>query len=469
MTQEILDISPRMPLTIEETGLSSKFTSSLLFKCLYRLGLETNLDIATCLKLGQGIVDDLLGKLKQQGFVEMRAVSGGDSRISRYSLTNAGKDLAIEASRQSEYVGPAPVPLVQYRNQVQRQQLGNETISPEDIAASLAKLVLPPGILRKLGPAISSGRSMLIYGPPGNGKTSISEAIGGVYRQEVYIPHCIEVDGQVIRVFDPTVHVPIQPEKTAGADGLALLKKRPDPRWVRCRRPVVVTGGELTLKMLDLDYDETARFYEAPPQVKATNGVFIIDDFGRQLVQPKDLLNRWIIPLEKRIDYLTIHTGKKFDVPFDELVIFSTNLPPEKLMDPGLMRRVKYKLRVDPPSLPEYVAIFRQVCCKYRLELPEELLSYLLHDYYPKKRARLAAFHPSFIVEHAMSACQYFGKKPELSIELAQDALENLFISETEEEGARGTEGAVPSDLSLSEAQRATAALSGIAGVTREF
>jgi predicted ATPase with chaperone activity len=434
MTETIdsVELSPPMPTRLEDTGLNIKFINSLLYKSIYVLGLETNIEIAAHLKLGQGIVDDLLGRLKQQGFIEIRGIHGLDSRVSRYSLTEAAKDLAIEAAKQSEYVGPAPVPLNQYKIQVQKQRLANEKISFDRLAACLSHLILPSSIIRRLGPAIAACRSLLIYGPPGNGKTSISEAIGKVFQQPIFIPYCIEVDGQVIRIFDQTVHTEIGAKNDGDADYKCLLKKRPDPRWIQCHRPIVITGGELTLEMLDLDFDETAKFYEGPPQLKAVGGVFIIDDFGRQLVQPKDLLNRWIIPLERRVDYLTIHTGKKFDVPFDELVIFSTNLSPKALLDPGIMRRVKYKLRLDPPSRMDYVEIFQQVCQKSQIELPIEVLSYLLEDFYAHSGATLAAFHPAFIVEHALSACQYMGIAPQLTEELVRDALENLFIVESE-------------------------------------
>jgi predicted ATPase with chaperone activity len=470
MIQDSHEVFPSMPARLDEAGLNIKFLSALLFKSIYQLGLETNVEIAACLKLGQGIIDDLLGKLKQQGFIEMRGISGSDSRVARYALTTAAKDMAIEAAKQCAYVGPAPVPLVQYHNQIKKQMLCNEQISVDDIAVGLSHLVLPSSIIRKLGPAVNSGRSLLIYGPPGNGKTSISEAIGTVYRQPVFIPHCIEVDGQVIRIYDQTVHFEI-PMENAGDDYLALLKKRPDPRWVRCRRPVVITGGELTLKMLDLEYDETARFYEAPPQVKATGGIFIIDDFGRQMVKPQDLLNRWIIPLEKRVDYLTIHTGKKFDIPFDELVIFSTNIAPEQLMDAGLMRRVKYKIRVDPPSIPDFVSIFRQVCRKKTIDLPEELLNYLLNEFYPRKHEQCSAFHPEFIVEHAIATCRYLGREPRLTIELAKDAMENLYLEEPEQQDSSAADlgRGFGKSMSLTSFQEATAILSGISGISREF
>ncbi len=430
---------PHIPTKLEDTGLNAKFITALLFKSIYILGLETNVDIASQLKLHQGIVDNLLGKLKQQGLMEIRAISGSDARISRYSLTNAAKELAIEASKQCEYVGPAPVSLKQYQDQVKKQSLSNEKVSMDDLAIGLSHLILPASIIRRLGPAINSGRSLLIYGPPGNGKTSISEAIGRVFWQPIYIPRCIEVDGQVIRIFDQTVHAEIPTPEENNPDYTSLLKKRPDPRWVKCRRPVVLMGGELTLDILDLKYDKTSKFYEAPPQVKATGGVFIIDDFGRQLVQPNDLLNRWIVPLERRVDYLTIHTGKKFDIPFDELVIFSTNISPDKLLDPGQLRRVKYKLRIDPPSMPEFVTIFQRVCKKHQVDLPDSILTFLLDDFYPRKNVPCAAFHPEFIVEHAIASCRYQGRALVLTEELVRDALENLYVSDEPERNEKST------------------------------
>jgi predicted ATPase with chaperone activity len=433
---ETLDNFPLIPTKLEDTGLNVKFLTTHLLKCMYVLGVETNVDIAARLKLSQSIIDELLGKLKQQGLLESRSVSQTAALVTRYSMTNAAKELAFEAMRQCEYVGPTPVPLSQYQNQVNLQKLSNEQVSMSDLTMALSHLVLPGSVVRKLGPAVNACRSLLIYGPPGNGKTSISEAIGKIYREAIHIPHCIEVDGQIIRVFDRTVHNEVSTEETKGQDHLNLLKKRPDPRWVKCRRPVIITGGELTLEMLDLDYDETSRFYEAPPQIKAIGGIFIIDDFGRQLVQPRDLINRWIVPLERRVDYLTIHTGKKFDIPFDELVIFSTNIPPDQMMDGGQLRRVRYKMRIEPPTVPEYVTIFKQVCKKYKVYLPDEILSFLIEDFYPSHGSALAGFHPAFIVEHAIAACRYRGGEPVLTEEIVREALENLYISHGEEQQA---------------------------------
>lgn len=426
---------PPMPITLAETGLNIKFINSLLFKNVYMLGLETNVEIARCLRLGLGIVDDLLGRLKQQGFVEVRRIDGSDSRIAHYSLTNAAREMAIEAARRCEYIGSAPIPLSQYQQQVKRQGLHQEKISTDDLSECLSHLVLPRSIIRRLGPAVNLGQSLLIYGTPGNGKTSISEAIGTVYKHPIYIPHCIEVDGQIIRVFDHTVHSEIPAPKEDTENYKNLFKKRMDARWVKCRRPIVLTGGELTLEMLDLKYDATAKFYEAPPQMKAIGGVFIIDDFGRQLVRPSDLINRWIVPLERRVDYLKIHTGKKFDIPFDEFVIFSTNIVPNKIMDPGQLRRVKYKIRIEPPSAVDYVTIFKTVCKKHKIFLANEVLEFLLDDFYPRTGVPIAGFHPIFIVEHAIAACQYRDGEPILTEDLVKDAMENLYIQDSDEPG----------------------------------
>ncbi len=425
--------APVMPTTIESTGLSAKFLSNLVLKSISVIGFETIPEIAGFLKLSRPVVEKLLTGLKQQGLVEILGSVSTTVPMLRYGLTTCGRELALEAMKQCEYVGPAPVNLDDYKAQVARQSITRERITAHSLEEVFSHLVLQRRLIRRLGPAVNSGRSMLLYGPPGNGKTSISEAIGRVFKQSIYIPYCLEVDSQVIKVFDPTVHFSLSDDAGLAPDDgetITLLKRRDDPRWIKCRRPVIIVGGELTLGMLDLDFDPLSKYYEAPVQVKASGGLFIIDDFGRQLVRPKDLLNRWIIPLEKRIDYLTVHTGKKFDMPFDELIIFSTNIPPNELMDAALLRRVKYKLRIDPPQPSDYVRIFRRVCEQYELELTQGILDYLLKDFYPKIGSGCAAFHPLFIVEHAMATCRFEGTWPHLTLDLVKDALSNLYIQD---------------------------------------
>jgi predicted ATPase with chaperone activity len=432
--EAILQEPPAAPTIASKTGLDTQFLLNLVLKSIYVSGFQTVPEISSQLKLSRGIVEALLQLLKKDGFVEVRGATDANFAILRHALTGMGRDRAVEALKQSTYVGPAPVPLQDYQLQVQKQTVTNERVGAATLLHTLSHLILSPDVVRRLGPAINSGKAILLYGGSGNGKSSIAEAIGHAFEQTIYIPYCIEVDGQIIKVFDTALHKEVAPQPISGhrdASPIYLPPAEFDPRWVRCRRPVVISGGELTLEMLDLEFEPVSKYYEAPLQVKATGGVFVIDDFGRQLLRPRDLLNRWIVPLERKVDYLTLHTGKKFDLPFDQLVIFSTNIPPDELMDEALLRRVHYKFRIDPPTVDEYTAIFHRICTLHKLELPEEILSYILNSFYSKNRAPLAAFHPKFIVEHAIAACNYEGIPPRLTINLVRDALENIVVSQT--------------------------------------
>ena len=429
---------PPVPRTLQDTGLNGQLLLNFILKFLYVPALQTVSEISNPIKLSQRIVESLLETLKEQRLVQVTGTADNNPLILKYVLTSKGKERAIEALNQSTYMGPVPVPLATYQAQVERQTVTNERIHAEQLSQSFSHLVLPEKVLRQLGPGINSGRAILLYGSGGNGKSSIAEALGRTFQQAIYIPYCIEVDGQIIRIFDPALHEEdcSEPDsKSSEEDGLYGRSVKFDPRWVRCRRPAVITGGELTLKMLDLDFDSVSKYYEAPLQVKATGGVFIIDDFGRQQIQPHDLMNRWILPLEKRVDYLTLHTGKKFQVPFDEVVIFSTNIPPEVLMDPPSLRRIQYKLQIDPPTEKEYETIFLRVCKLHDLEFPQDLFSYLMDDFYKRNSLPLAGFHPKFIVEHVMAACKYEGVLPHFSHHLLQDALQNLVVNEPTEKG----------------------------------
>jgi predicted ATPase with chaperone activity len=349
----------------------------------------------------------------------------------RYALTNAGKERASEALRLCEYIGPVPVPLQTYQLQVQKQTITNEIVSIDKLKKSMSHLVLADEIVRRLGPASNSGRAILIYGAAGNGKTAMAEALISAFEQPVYIPYCIEADGQIIKIFDPSVHVPfgIDPREVSSDKHPMFLPHLPyDPRWVRCKRPYIISGGELTLAMLDLDFDIHSKYYEAPLQMKAIGGIFVIDDFGRQRVRPHELLNRWIFPLERKLDYLTLHTGKKFAVLFDQLVIFATNFPPEELMDAAQLRRVHYKIKISPPTADEYKEIFQRVCESYGLEFSEEIIAYLLNSFYIKHKVPFAGFHPKFIAEHIIAACNYMGTQPHITRQLLTDSLENMVV-----------------------------------------
>lgn len=432
--EEVLSDPPRRPETIDDTRLNSHFLVNSILKLIYVSGLETISEFSNHIKLSRGITEELVNIAKKEHLIEVQGAANANYTALRHALTGMGRERAIEAYGWCQYTGPVPVPLSDYHAQVQKQTITNERINAKVISKSLSHLILPEETLRQLGPAINSGKAILLYGFSGNGKTSVAEAIGDTFNQTIYIPHAIEVDGQIIKVFDPSVHKVIssQPDPRGGDQNPIYLPKTSfDPRWVRCSRPVIISGGELTLDMLDLEFDALTKSYEAPLQVKATGGVYVIDDFGRQLVRPHDLLNRWIIPLERKLDYLTLHTGKKFDIPFDELVIFSTNISPGDLMDTAFLRRIHYKLRMDPPSEEDYKAIFRRICEFHHLEISEDMLSHLLHRFYYQNKVPLAAFHPKFIVEHAIASCNYEGVTPHLDLDLVKDALKNLVIAES--------------------------------------
>ena len=379
--EEILGEAPPIPKTIAETGLDAQFLLNIVLKAMYVAGHQTIPEISNHTKLGRLIIEELLQIAKKDALIEVRGAADANFTLLRHNLTSAGRERASEGLRQCQYVGPAPVPLADYQTQTQKQSITHERINAE---------------------------------------------------QNIYIPYCVEADGQIIKIFDSAVHrenssLPIL--EHSNTDSIYLRLPEFDPRWVRCHRPVIISGGELTLQMLDLQFDPNSKYYEAPLQVKATGGIFIIDDFGRQLVRPQDLLNRWIYPLERKIDYLILHTGKKFDLHFDQLVIFGTNIPPGQLMDDALRRRVHYKLQINPPGVEDYKEIFRRICHFYKLELSHEILSYLLNSFYPLRKMPLACFHPKFIVEHAIAACNFDNSPPCLTLDLVKDALENLVVS----------------------------------------
>lgn len=439
--QEVIDTFPDPPKNIADTGLKASFIETLVLKLMYVHGYETPTEVAAALKLSTTITNEVLDSARDKGLLEVLGSSGAmlASEL-RFALTGKGRDWATEALEQCQYIGAAPVPLAAYCDQIERQAMSTERVSQEVLTRNVSHLVLPDGFIDHLGPAVNSGRAVLLYGPPGNGKSSIAEAIGASFTGVVYIPYALEVDGQVIKVFDPTVHdiageedepndkVRVIIDDDDDDDDVPLRKEGIDERWVGCKRPVMITGGELTLDMLDFRYDTTSKFYEAPLQVKAMNGVFIIDDFGRQTVSPKDLLNRWIIPLEKRVDYLALHTGKKFLIPFDELVIFSTNLSPADLMDEAFLRRIPYKIPMERPSVEDFIQIFVRVCEEKKIELPEDLIDYVFDSFYKKQGEKLASHHPRFIVERILDKSRYTGGEPNLDHASVDFALKNLAI-----------------------------------------
>ncbi len=325
--------------------------------------------------------------------------------------------------------GPRRSPFEEFATQVNLQKITNERVTFERLRKSLGDLVFADSIVESVGPALNSGRAILLYGPPGNGKTSVALSFAGVFTDVIYVPYAVMVEGQIIRVYDPSFHSLLSPDPSIEDNNLSFIRRDEyDARWVPCRRPFVVTGGELTLEMLDLRFDPSANFYEAPLHVKALGGCFVIDDFGRQLVSPKTLLNRWIVPLENRFDYLKLHSGKGFTIPFEELVIFSTNMEPEDLMDPAFLRRIPYKIEVAGPSVELYKRIFEQECVRQRLTAPSELYDLIVDKITKSKGLELAAYQPRFIVDQVVTTCRFMGQPTHFQPRFIDYALDNLWV-----------------------------------------
>lgn len=424
-----LELAPAEPRDLRETGLSEQFLVNLILKFMSVKALETPSQLTENIKLPLNVISPLLQFAKDNALIQVLGSSGGKMLSElRYNLTDQGRRRALEQLEQSQYLGPAPVPMAAYINQIERQHITNERVSRDDLTAQLKHLVLPERLVSELGPATNSAKAMLLYGPPGSGKTSIAEAMGRSFKGLVYIPYAVELDGQVITIFDPTLHHPVEKGGEGGAQGRSLIREAADARWALCTRPCVMAGGELRLEMLDLKYSAEAGLYEAPLQIKAMNGIFIIDDFGRQMVNPRDLLNRWIVPLEKHFDFLHLHTGRKFLLPFDVLIVFSTNLAPEDLMDDAFLRRIPYKILVGKPEAGDYVEIFKRVCAAAKLTIPEGLVEELLSGYYQARGESLASYHPRFLVDRVVDQGRYLGELPHLDRERLAAAWRNLFV-----------------------------------------
>ncbi len=429
--EPVLQAAPQPPNSIAESGLSVIDVINLATKWIFATGEVTPSMLADMLKLPPSAVQEMLDEADARRLlVVMGAAHGGASSEFRYALSEKGVQWAHDAASQSQYIGPAPVTYEAFCDRIGRQRIAQEAVGKRAIDAAFSDLVVSSEFILEVGPAINSGRSILLYGPPGNGKSSVGERIGRMFREVVYIPYCFEVDGQVIKVFDEGIHRPVANGDTFPDRTATLHRDEMDPRWVPCWRPLVITGGELTLEMLDLSYNSEAKFYEAPAHVKALGGVFMIDDFGRQLVSPTALLNRWIVPMENRVDYLKLHTGKTFSIPFDELLIFSTNLSPEALMDGAFLRRIPYKIEMAAPSAEQFHRIFQQASRAAGLEVSSQVIDGVISELRDRRRISLASYQPRFIVDQVLAASRFEGVAPEYRADFISMALSNLHTRE---------------------------------------
>jgi predicted ATPase with chaperone activity len=423
---------PPTIVKIEDTGLNPLWLQDLALKVLYFQGYLSGFKIAEeiCLPFA-GVVDQILESLKREKFVEVKSSQVGlGEGAYQYAITGAGVARAREALERSQYAGPAPVPIQVYNEATRKQGQGRVTVTNRVMRQVLSQLVLSETTFQRIGPAVNSGTSIFFYGPPGNGKTSVARSIGQMMlQQSLYIPYAIYIDGQVVKLYDSVNHqlAPGEQATPTGTGGLRGGSRR-DPRWVRIRRPFIVVGGELTLEGLDLVFDDVNKFYEAPFQVKANGGILLIDDFGRQLVRPRDLLNRWIVPLENRVDFLTLHTGRKIDVPFDVLVVFSTNLPPRDLVDEAFLRRLRHKIEIGDPSYEEYREIFRRVAIAKNVKYNDQGLAYLLQEWYIKRNRKLRASHPRDLCDQLLDIARYLGVEPIMNRELIDRAADSYFV-----------------------------------------
>lgn len=421
---------PIIPRTVEETGLSLTFLIDLMLKtAFYEGGIFSLLDMAGKLLLSGMVVEEMVSSAKTNRLIAIRA-SGNVSYSTAailFELTEQGRQRAMSALETSQYVGPAPVPLEDYYRFVAHQSIRQIDLSPEWLNTALQHMVVAQTLLDQLGPAFSSGRSIFLYGPPGTGKSSISEALAKALGGAVYIPHGVVVDGMVIRVFDLEIHAPLTEPENQSELQLDTSQKA-DPRWVHSRRPVVMVGGELTLELLDLDFNEISKTYEAPVHMKANNGVFILDDFGRQQVQPRQLLNRWIVPLERGTDYLTLHTGKKFEIPFDQISIFCTNLKPSELVDEAFLRRIRHKVRVGHQSEADFLEVLSRVCAAEGVVCDPKAAEYLVEKYYRLPKRPFVGSHPRDLLDQITDHARYLHIHPELSVESIDVAAANYFV-----------------------------------------
>ncbi|MCC4115641.1 ATP-binding protein [Aromatoleum toluclasticum] len=416
---------PRAPRTLDETGLPLLFLVELATKLLFLRGQMRLTEISHHLHLPASVLEALLAFMRTERVCEVvrRGETDGDIL---FGLTDAGRARASEFLARCKYAGPAPVSLADYTEQTDRQSVTKMRITREDVNDAFRDLIINPEVRDQLGAAMGSGRAMFLYGPAGAGKTYLAERLSLLLEGNVAVPHAIMVDGEIIQVFDPLIHTPVDDgQRPAGLDNL----QRADLRWVRCQRPVAITGGELTMRMLDLHYDMSTGYYQAPPHVKANNGIFVVDDLGRQLVKPEQLMNRWIVPMDRRHDYLALHSGTKFSLPFDVVLVFSTNLMPSQVADPAFLRRLGYKIHIGPMNEDEYRNIFTRVCEERGVPYDETAFRTLLHDYHKVHNKPLLACFPRDIIGQIADLARYRGEPARLTPDALHWAWHNYFAS----------------------------------------
>jgi len=421
---------PPSPRSLADVGINVVMMRDILLKTMFRTNMELVSAISRMICLPVPLTQELVDMARVQRMLQatgtMSATSGTEMG---YQLTDAGKARALDALSQSEYYGAVPIPLDMYHEQIKRQSVRNIQLNRTQLMSGMGHLILPPDLISNLGPAVTSGRSILMYGPPGNGKSSISNGIRAALGDKIYVPRAIEYSGQVISVYDPIVHSAAEDVRD-DPNSLRRTSNRFDQRYVYCERPSVITGGELSLDMLDLTYNPTARTYQAPLQLKATGGIFIIDDLGRQAEPPQKIVNRWIVPLEENKDILALQSGEKFEVPFDTLVIFSTNFHPNEIFDGAALRRIFFKIKIDGPDQANFLKIFAMVARKKKMPLDEASMMHLMKVKFPSIANNYANYMPNFLIDQMIAVCDFECIPYQMSPDLLDRAWANMFVKQ---------------------------------------
>lgn len=415
-----------VPGSLENTGLDTALIEQLFLKYLYFRGDLAGSQIANLIGLQFSLIEEILERLKYQRLLAVKKSLGMGSISAIFTLTESGRNLAREHLENNQYAGPAPVPLDQYSRVVKLQKLPENWLTLELLDQALRHLVVEDDVRAQLGPAVSASESFLIYGQPGNGKTALAEALFRVETEPILTPYALEYQGNIIQIYDPIYHPKIDDSNLLDT---ALASNPPhDGRWFKTKRPFIITGGELTLAMLDLSFNEHSKIYDAPFQLKANNGIYLIDDFGRQKATPAEILNRWIVPLERHVDYLSFRTGGKVTVPFETFVIFSTNMQPEALGDEAFLRRIQFKMFLRSPELPEFLQIFRQTCESRQLACPPGLIEQFVERRYKDSTKSFRRCHPRDIINHVIHIINFERRSKELTEDLLDRAFRSCFV-----------------------------------------